>query len=159
MMKRFAFKPSDIKNLVKQESKWCKLRIALWSLFLASFAGFFGRYFDGMVYRSGQMQGLLYGGKVQPQGFISETSESFWQAKNDLDVIKSKDFKDLKYVHEGWYSTQWSETDFNGDSYTVYGDPQGDTNVNSHWFTQTKRADAWLAEIERVDDLTPIQES
>jgi len=66
MMKRFTFKPKEIKALCENESKWCKLRIALWSLFLAGFAGFFGQFFDQMVYRSGQMQGLMWGGKVKP---------------------------------------------------------------------------------------------
>ena len=46
MMKRFSFKPKEIKALCENESKWCKLRIALWSLFLGGFAGFFGQFFD-----------------------------------------------------------------------------------------------------------------
>ena len=138
MMKRFSFKPKAIKAQVENEDKWSKLRICLWSLVMASAAGAIGQYFDGVVYRSGQMQALMWGGKLTPQTFIGDNTEYFWNYKNDLDVMNAKSIKDLKYLQAGWEGRQWEyqEKDFDGSTYTELAGPNGDPVVNNHYFTQ-----------------------
>ena len=142
MMNRFSFKPKAIKAQVENEDKWNKLRICLWSLVMASAAGAIGQYFDGVVYRSGQMQGLLWGGKVQPMYFISDTSEAYFNYKNDYDVMKAKSLKDQKYLAEGWTGAEWAyQNRVLDSSVTVQSGPNSDPLVNSHYFTQQQRYD------------------
>ena len=56
MMKRFTFKPSEIKNAVQHEHWSHKARIVGFSVVMSSIAGYYQYYFDMLVYRSNQFQ-------------------------------------------------------------------------------------------------------
>lgn len=64
MMKRFTFKPSEIKNAVQHEHWSHKARIVGFSILMSSIAGYYQYYFDMLVYRSNQYQMAALAGEA-----------------------------------------------------------------------------------------------
>ena len=58
--------------------------------------------------------------------------------KNDLDILEDKDFKEIKYLSDGWVDRSYVQYANSADTTgtTVYAGPNGNPNDNSGYFTQ-----------------------
>lgn len=64
--------------------------------------------------------------------YMAPNSKYLWYAKNEVDVLNEKSFKDLVYISHGWKNQ------------VVDGKAVGPQEASSDgWFTQKQRYDAW----------------
>lgn len=64
MMKRFTFKPRELKSACETEHWSHKARIVGFSVVMASIAGYYQYYFDMLAYRAGQFQNAALAGEA-----------------------------------------------------------------------------------------------
>ena len=78
MMKKFTFKPRELKMACEQEHWSHKARIVGFSCLMATIAGYYQYYFDMLTYRSGQYQNAALAGEA---GFdFMDYSDAKWDA-------------------------------------------------------------------------------
>ena len=106
MMSRFNLKPAGIRDCCEKETKYHKLKIVGFSLLMAAIGTTYQTYFNGLVYRSGIYQKRALAGQETFTGFRDgENPATLWKERNELNVLENRDFKELKYMHTGDYST------------------------------------------------------
>ena len=100
--KNINFKPAAIKNCMEDESKYHKAKIVGFSILMAGVATTYQAFFNGLVYRSGQYQQRALSGQEEFTNYRDyQDPNLMWQAKNELDVLEAKPFKQLKYIQTG----------------------------------------------------------
>ena len=103
-MMNLTLKPSGIKSNVESETMQGKAKIICFAALMGGIATSYQRLFDNVIYRSGQWQRSALAGDVPFVDYQDKlaakenTSGSQWYNKNDLDVLKSSDFKELFYL-------------------------------------------------------------
>ena len=103
------FKPSMIKECCENESYKHKVKIVGFSLLMAAVGTTYQTYFNDLVYRSGiYQQRALAGLEAFTNYRDGDDPETLWNAKNDLDVLNAKDFKELKYLQTWAGSGAWN---------------------------------------------------
>lgn len=135
---RLNFKPSNLKLLCETEPKSHKIRIIVFSIALSFMAGSYEYIYSNQSWRINQLQQRALAGMkgYEFTDYIPPNSIYLWYAKNEVDVLNEKSFKDLVYITHGWKSR------------VVDGEAVGPQEENDGgWFTQKQRYDAWAQNV------------
>ena len=133
MMSSLSFKPAGIKDNCENETKYHKVKIVGFSVLMAAVATSYQTYFNDLVYRSGIYQQRALAGQESFASFVDgEDPATLWQIKNEVDVLDSKPFKELKYMQTGSYdSSRLSDDD--------YHEQQGSNEYKNVWPLDPRR--------------------
>ena len=139
MMKRFTFKPSEIKNAVQHEHWSHKARIVGFSIVMSSIAGYYQYYFDMLVYRSNQFQMAALAGEdnfdfLDYTPKYDEYSLAAWSRRQNKDIMDEFSLKELKQIQADYKTGSYEEA-----GNTVYTNPNGNPKDNVGLYTQTER--------------------
>ena len=159
MMSRFVFKPRDLKASCDNEDNGHKVKLAAFAGVMFVISTTYSSYFQNLVYRSGMYQQHALAGESNYQfmDYIDgDDPRTLWEEKNLLDVLDSKDFKQLKFMHAGWKDTEYEywESYFDDETRTInnvaevrniekfrarkaWNNANGDPYDNNYYFTQT----------------------
>ena len=141
MWANFKFKPKDIRTLVEKEPWSHKARIIVFSLLMASSAGYYRYWFDGMVARSAQMQAQALAGMngLNFQDAIHKDSYIAWSMRKNIEVMERNDFDTLQkmyFAQELGLVTQTYTQDYLGINTVQYAGPNGDPLIQD-FYVQT----------------------
>jgi hypothetical protein len=139
MMKRFTFRPSEIKNAVQHEHWSHKARIVGFSVLMSSIAGYYQYYFDMLVYRSNQYQMAALAGEP---GFEFQNAAArnnaynaaMWAMRHNQDVMEDVSLKELKQIQMNWKTGSYEDA-----GNTVYTNPNGNPKDNVGYYTQKEK--------------------
>ena len=159
MMSRFVFKPRDLKASCDNEDNGHKVKLAAFAGVMFVISTTYSSYFQNLMYRSGMYQQHALAGEANYQfmDYIDgDDPRTLWEEKNLLDVLDSKDFKQLKFMHAGWKDTEYEywESYFEDETRTInnvaevrniekfrarkaWNNANGDPYDNNYYFTQT----------------------
>ena len=138
MWANFKFKPRDIRTLVEKEPWSHKARIIVFSLIMASSAGTYRWWFDGMVARSANMQAQALAGMngLNFQDFIHKDSYIAWSMRKNIEVFERRDFDELQKMYfaqtQGLVTQTYTQSYFN-DTTVQYAGPNGDPNIQDYY--------------------------
>jgi hypothetical protein len=138
MMRRFAFRPKELKVACETEPWSHKAKIVGFSVLMSSIASYYQYYFDMLIYRSGQFQAAALAGEPGYE-FLNYQEGAEWGAKQwtqrqTLDAWKEKGIKELKQISKNWKTDSYSDS-----GTTVYTNPNGNPKDNQGYYTQDRK--------------------
>ena len=138
MMRRFAFRPKELKVACETEPWSHKAKIVGFSVLMSSIASYYQYYFDMLIYRSGQFQAAALAGEAGYE-FLNYQENAQWGAaqwtqRQTLDAWKEKGVKELKQIQQDWKTGSYSEL-----GVTKYTNPNGSPYDRERYYTQTRK--------------------
>ena len=134
MMKKFTFRPRELKMACENEPWSHKAKIVGFSFLMCSIASYYQYYFDMLVYRANQFQAAALAGEtgfdfMEYQDKINWGSE-IWISRQTLDAWKDNSLKELKQINMNWKTEKY--TNLGRDFYV---NPNGNPYDNQGYYT------------------------
>ena len=138
MMKRFAFKPKELKAACETEPWSHKAKIVGFACLMSGISSYYQYYFDMLIYRSNQFQMAALAGEAGFE-FLDYQQEAEWGAaqwtqRQTMDVWKDKSLKELKQINQNWKTGSYSDT-----GNTVFTNPNGNPKDNDGYYVQDRK--------------------
>jgi hypothetical protein len=138
MMRRFAFRPKELKVACETEPWSHKAKIVGFSVLMSSIATYYQYYFDMLIYRSGQFQAAALAGEsgyeFRDYQDNKRWSSEYWKAQQTLDVWKDKPLKELKQILSNDATDSYIKR-----GVTTYTNPNGNPYDNQGYYKQSTK--------------------
>lgn len=152
MMKRFAFKPKELKAACETEPWSHKAKIVGFACIMSGISSYYQYYFDMLIYRSNQFQMAALAGEegydFLDYSWNSEWTAEMWSLRQTMDVYKEKGLKELKQIQKDWKTGSYDDA-----GNTVYTNPNGNPKDDEGYYTPERRFyDDWSNKYNEIWD-------
>ena len=138
MLKRFAFKPKELKAACETEPWSHKAKIVGFACIMSGISSYYQYYFDMLIYRSNQFQMAALAGEegydFLDYSWNSEWTSEMWSLRQTMDVYKEKGLKELKQIQKDWKTGSYNDS-----GTTVYTNPNGNPKDNIGYYEPERR--------------------
>ena len=91
-------KPKEIMAAVEDEPNTHKFRLGVYAFVMIGISTTYQAFFDNLSFRAGIMQNEALAGYREFTDYIDPNSEDVWELRKTNQVLRTKEFKDIKYL-------------------------------------------------------------